>query len=78
MMLNATEINSATTMSEDFSNINESNIVTNDSSGTSLEYSNANQFAISIATSVILGVMTLTTIIGNTFFKVKENSRIRT
>ena len=63
MMLNATEINSATTTSEDFNNINESIIVTNDSSGTSLEYSN--QFAVSIATSVLLGVMTLTTIIGN-------------
>ena len=62
MMLNATDINSATT-SEDFNNINESIIVTNDSSGTSLEYSN--QFAVSIATSVLLGVMTLTTIIGN-------------
>jgi len=65
MMLNATEINSATTTSEDFNNINESIIVTNDSSGTSLEYSN--QFAVSIATSVLLGVMTLTTIIGNIF-----------
>ena len=63
MMLNDSEIDSATTTSEDFNSINESIIVTNDSSGSSLEF--GNYFAVSIATSVLLGVMTLTTIIGN-------------